>query len=124
MCYLTKVMDQHLPLQCAGSMQFILHYFLHLIFPGILAYAFFRNEWKNAYLIFLATMLVDLDHLLAVPIYDPCRCSIGFHPLHSYIACGIYALTLFWGRTRLAALGLLMHMATDGIDCYLSDLKC
>jgi hypothetical protein len=105
-------------------MQFILHYFLHMIFPGILSYAFFRNEWKKAYLIFLATMLVDLDHLLAVPIYDPCRCSIGFHPLHSYIACGMYILALFWRPTRLAALGLLMHMATDGVDCYLSNLKC
>ena len=32
----------------------------------------------------MATMLVDLDHLFADPIYDPDRCSIGFHPLHQY----------------------------------------
>lgn len=105
-------------------MQFLLHYFLHLVLPGIVAYIFFRAEWKKAYLVFLSTMLVDLDHLLAVPIYDPCRCSIGFHPLHSYIACGVYVSALFWRPTRLIALGLLMHMATDGIDCYLSDIKC
>ena len=37
-------------------------------------------------------MLVDLDHLLADPIYDPERCSIGFHPLHSIPAIVVYAL--------------------------------
>ena len=31
----------------------------------------------------LATWLVDLDHLLAEPVFDPERCSVGFHPLHS-----------------------------------------
>jgi hypothetical protein len=36
------------------------------------------------------TIIVDLDHLLADPIYDPNRCSIGFHPLHSYPAIVIY----------------------------------
>ena len=30
-----------------------------------------------------ATMLVDLDHLLATPLYNPDRCSLGFHPLHT-----------------------------------------
>ncbi len=38
----------------------------------------------------LATMLIDLDHLLADPVYDPARCSIGFHPLHSWWAAAIY----------------------------------
>ena len=39
-----------------------------------------RTEWKKAYIIMLLTMLVDLDHLLANPIFDPNRCSINFHP--------------------------------------------
>ena len=30
----------------------------------------------------MLTMMVDLDHLIADPIFDPQRC-IGFHPLHS-----------------------------------------
>jgi hypothetical protein len=55
------------------------HYFLHLIFPGIIAFVFYRKDWKKVYLILLATMLVDLDHLLADPIFDPNRGSIGFH---------------------------------------------
>lgn len=62
-------------------------------------------------------MLVDLDHLLATPIFNPCRCSIGFHPLHSYIAVGAYLLLLIPKKTRTIAIGLLLHMLTDGIDC-------
>ena len=105
-------------------MQQILHYFLHLILPLIIAYAFYRKKWKKVYLIFLATMLVDLDHLFANPIYEACRCSIGFHPLHSYVACGIYAVCLFFPKVRIIAIGLLMHMATDYIDCILSNIYC
>lgn len=105
-------------------MQFIIHYFLHLVFPGIVAYLGYRTSWPKVYFVFLATMLVDLDHLLAVPIYDPCRCSIGFHPLHTYWACIVYVALLFVPKLRIIAIGLLMHMATDGLDCYMSDLKC
>lgn len=65
----------------------------------------------------LATMLVDLDHLLADPIFLASRCSIGFHPLHSYLAIGTFiGLTLF-RKTRILAVGLLLHMVTDFIDC-------
>ena len=65
----------------------------------------------------LATMLVDLDHLLATPVFDPNRCSVGFHPLHSYFAIGIYFLLLLDKRARIIAVGLLFHMLTDVIDC-------
>ncbi len=105
-------------------MQQILHYFLHLIFPGFIAYVFYKSRWKGAYILMLATMLVDLDHLLATPVFDSCRCSIGFHPLHSYIAIIIYGLLLWPVKTRIIALGLLMHMATDWIDCLLSTESC
>ena len=84
----------------------------------------------------IATMLVDLDHLLADPIYDPNRCSIGFHPLHTAPAILIYilmfSLPLLAGRKNegsgfsssarilhLAGLGLLIHMALDWIDCLI-----
>lgn len=62
-------------------------------------------------------MLVDLDHLLADPIYDPDRCSIGFHPLHSYPAILIYVIMLFFPKTRIVGLGLVMHMILDYLDC-------
>lgn len=98
-------------------LQTIIHYTLHLLVPGLIAYVFFRKEWKKAWLIMLATMLVDLDHLLATPIFDPGRCSINFHPLHTYWAMVVYVVMLFFKKTRIIALGLLFHMLTDFIDC-------
>lgn len=97
----------------------VIHYFLHLIFPGILAYLFFRGRWLRVWAILLATMLVDADHLLASPIFDPNRCSVGFHPLHSLPFLAIYPLGLFLKPTRVIALGLCLHMLTDGLDCLL-----
>jgi hypothetical protein len=105
-------------------MQQIIHYFLHLVFPVFIAWYFYRDAWLRAYLILLATMVVDLDHLLATPVYDPCRCSIGFHPLHSPVAIIAYILLLFFPRLRIVGIGLLLHMATDGIDCLFSMQHC
>lgn len=94
-----------------------IHYFLHFVAPFFIALAFYRKNWRHAYLILLATMLVDADHLLADPIFDPNRKSIGYHPLHSYYAIAVYFLMLFWkGKVRLVAIGLLFHMLTDYQD--------
>ncbi len=62
-------------------------------------------------------MLVDLDHLLATPAYDPTRCSIGFHPLHGFIPTGFYGLLLLFKKTMLVGLGLMIHMLLDLSDC-------
>ncbi|QIG89877.1 hypothetical protein G6R40_09460 [Chryseobacterium sp. POL2] len=99
----------------------IIHYVLHFVFPVVLAWLFFRSEWKKAYFIMLLTMLVDVDHLFATPIFDPNRASIGFHFLHSYYAIGIYFLLLFFkGKLRIVSVGLLFHMLTDYIDMWLN----
>jgi len=98
-------------------LQTAVHYTLHLLVPGLIAFIFFRKEWKKAWLIMLATMLVDVDHLLATPLFDPTRCSINFHPLHTYWAMAVYVAMLFFRKTRIIALGLLFHMLTDFIDC-------
>ena len=98
-------------------LKFTIHYGLHFIFPALIAYIFFKDNWKKAYLIMLATMLVDLDHLFATPIFDANRCGIAFHPLHSYIAIFIYFTMAFYRKTRIIAVGLLLHMATDFQDC-------
>ncbi len=105
-------------------MQVIVHYSLHLIFPAIIAYGFFRKEWKRVYLIFLLTMIIDLDHLSATPIFDPTRCSIGFHPLHSFYAIIIYFILLFVPKLRILSIGLLFHIFTDTVDCIWSFTKC
>jgi Family of unknown function (DUF6122) len=95
----------------------LLHLGLHAAVPGGIALLFFRPNWKRAWLIMLSTMMVDLDHLLADPIYDPARCGIGFHPLHTYPAIAAYAVLLVPRVTRLMALGLVIHMALDALDC-------
>ena len=63
------------------------------------------------------TMVVDLDHLWADPVYDPNRCGIGFHPLHSYPAIGVYILMVLVPKLRIIAIGLLIHMGLDITDC-------
>jgi hypothetical protein len=67
--------------------------------------------------VFVLTNLVDLDHLLADPLFDPNRCSIATHPLHSGPALALWALLAAWPRTRLVGVGLWIHMLLDGIDC-------
>ncbi len=78
--------------------QTVIHYSLHFIAPALIAYLFFKDRWKKVWGIFILTMLVDLDHLLADPVFDPCRCSIGFHPLHSYVAIVVYAIAFVFSK--------------------------
>jgi len=79
----------------------------------------FNENWKKIYLVFIAAMLIDLDHLLASPIFDPNRCSINFHPLHSYLMIVIYCALFAIKKTRVIGLALLLHILADTIDCYL-----
>ncbi len=96
-----------------------IHYGLHLIIPLLIAFILFPKQWKKVYLIFLAAMVIDLDHLLAYPIFDPNRCSIGFHPFHSYFAIGGYIILLFIPKVRIVGLALLWHIITDQLDCWM-----
>ena len=99
------------------ALRLIVHYGLHFIFPALIAFIFFRKEWKKAWLIMILTMLIDLDHLFASPIIDPYRCSINFHILHTYYAMAVYAGMIFFKKTRIIGFGLLFHIATDFQDC-------
>lgn len=109
-------------------MQTLIHYSLHFLAPWLLALWIFGRErlWR-AYGIMLLTMLVDLDHLLATPIFDPERMSIGFHPLHSYPMIVLYLVMCalpyerwswpWWWRA--IGVGLSFHMFTDWQDYVL-----
>jgi Family of unknown function (DUF6122) len=101
------------------NFQTLVHYSFHFIVPGLLAWIFFNEQWGLAWMIMIGTIFVDLDHLLARPIFDPKRCSIGFHLLHSYLAIAVYALLLFVPNfyVQTIAVGLLFHMYTDWQDC-------
>lgn len=99
----------------------MLHIAMHFIIPAILVGLFFRNSWKLAYLIMVSTMLVDIDHLIANPIYAPNRCSINFHPLHKLWFIAVYILLCFFPKTKLVGFGLSIHMALDSIDCQMTN---
>ena len=102
--------------------QFFIHYSLHFVFPLLIAFVFFRKDWKKVYLIMLSTMIVDLDHLLANPIYQEDRCSINFHPLHTYYAIAVYIIMIFFRKPlNIIGIGLLLHMLTDFIDCLIQN---
>jgi len=91
----------------------------------VIALLFFRKEWKKVYVIFLLTMLVDLDHVFASPIFQANRCSIGFHPLHSVYAIAGYIILVFFRKPfNFLGIGLLLHMVTDLIDCLMMFNKC
>ncbi|UPL51326.1 DUF6122 family protein [Hymenobacter sublimis] len=106
------------------SAQTLVHYGLHFVFPLVLALVFFPLVWQTAYLVMLATMAIDLDRLLAKPIFDPLRCSVGYHPLHSFHIIPVYALLLLWPATQIVAVGLLFHMFTDTVDCLWNFSHC
>ena len=101
----------------AVTLASVVHLVLHAVVPGAVAWLFFRKQWRRAWLVMLATMLVDLDHLLADPVYDPNRCGIGFHPLHTAPAIAGYAVLSILRPTRVVGVGLLVHMALDLADC-------
>lgn len=100
----------------------IVHYGMHFVVPFLLAFIFFKKDkWLIAALIMVATIAIDLDHLLANPIFDPNRMSIGFHPLHSYYIIPIYVIMCFLPYQKLGlpwwlravGIGLTFHIITD-----------
>ena len=95
----------------------ILHLGLHIIVPGTMAKLLFPDRWKTAWMVMMSAMIIDLDHLLANPIYDPNRCGINFHPLHSLPAMTVYVLLAAIPKTRLVGFGLLIQIILDGLDC-------
>jgi len=100
-------------------LKFTIHYGLHFGLPLAIALIFYRKQWLKIYFIMLTAFVIDLDHLLANPIFDSNRCSINFHPLHSYYAIVVYFLLLLPKTTRVFAIGLLAHIASDSVDCLL-----
>ena len=95
----------------------VVHLGGHLLLPIGIAFSSYGSNWKSAAKVMIASNLVDVDHFLAEPIYNPDRCSIGTHPLHSLPAIGIYSAMTFNQRTKELGIGLLTHMAVDFVDC-------
>lgn len=96
-----------------------IHYGIHFILPLCIALLFFKKIGIKAYIIMILGLLIDFDHVLANPIFDPNRCSINFHPLHSFYAIIIYVILCFPKKTRLIGLGLIIHIIADYADCLM-----
>ncbi|RKS56108.1 hypothetical protein BC962_1087 [Gillisia mitskevichiae] len=108
-------------------MQSVVHYSLHFLAIGIIAYLYDKKNWNQNWLILALTMLVDIDHIFATPLFDPNRCGIGYHPLHSGIPIFIYFAGMFLIKNRVLKLifiGLFFHMITDFIDCLWMFSEC
>ena len=101
-----------------------LHYGGHWLAPFLIAWLIWRGDWKRAGAVMIAANLIDLDHLLADPIFDPQRCSIGFHLLHGWEAALASLLLLAVPRWWVRALGVgaLWHLAVDYGDCLMQGL--
>lgn len=102
----------------------IIHYSFHLLVPFVLGKLFWKENWWKAGIIMACTMAIDLDHLLANPIFDSDRCGIGFHPLHTLWAGLVYGglLAVPSWKVRAVGIGCLWHLCTDFIDCLLGGI--
>jgi hypothetical protein len=107
-----------------------IHILSNIVLVGLIY--LFDNEIKECakkdkksllylFLVIISTNLIDIDHLLAKPIYDPTRCSINFHPLHSWYTMPIWVMgTLFKNKyIRYFSLAVLLHLWLDWIQCLL-----
>ncbi|WP_246865779.1 DUF6122 family protein [Croceivirga thetidis] len=98
-------------------LRFVFHYGIHFLVPVLIGLVFFKENRIRIILILLAGIFIDIDHLLASPIFDSNRCSIGFHPLHSYLAIAGYFILFVVKKTRILGLALLIHILADFVDC-------
>ena len=103
------------------ALQALLHYGGHWLAPFAIGWLLWREYGWRAGLVIASANAIDLDHLLADPIFDPERCSIGFHLLHGWEAALAYLAMLLIPRwwVRAFALGALWHLAVDYGDCVM-----
>ncbi|QCW99608.1 hypothetical protein FGM00_05635 [Aggregatimonas sangjinii] len=101
----------------------LIHYGIHFIVPVLIGVLFFKQNRVKVILILWAGILIDIDHLWANPIFDSNRCSIDYHPLHSYWAIAVYLSLLSLRKTRVLGIALVLHIIADVTDCYLLFLQ-
>ena len=105
-------------------LQPFLHYGGHWLVPFLIARAIWPANRLRAGLVIASANFIDIDHLLADPIFDPNRCSIGFHLLHGWEAALGFAALLFVPRwwVRAFGIGALWHLAVDYGECLMQGL--
>lgn len=76
-------------------------------------------DWKNASILIISSNLIDIDHLFVTPIYEANRCSINFHPLHSWYIFPIYFIGLLIKKYSFFFIGIILHLTLDYFDCLI-----
>ncbi len=97
-------------------MRVILHIFLHFLTPFIVSVGVSRERWPVCFWPMAWTILIDLDHLFANPVFKANRCSIDFHVLHSWELVALSFFLIFFKKTRFIGAGLSIHYSLDAID--------
>ncbi|RKR07125.1 hypothetical protein CLV91_3110 [Maribacter vaceletii] len=103
--------------------RFVIHYGIHFLVPIIIGLLFYKKNKTFAIVVLLSGIVIDVDHLFATPLFDSMRCSINFHPLHTYWAITIYIVIFLYKKTRIFGLALLIHILADIADCYMITLN-
>ena len=80
----------------------------------LVTYAIFNSYPDEILYECLAVNLIDLDHLLADPVYDKTRNSFETHPLHEYWYIVLFLSTFF--LSEQGVLSLMIHYFMDYID--------
>lgn len=95
---------------------------VHVSFDLLLAYLLYKFglvEVQAADIVLiLSANLVDLDHLLARPIYHPRRNPFITHPLHKlwYLLLLFAVGLLFIRKAAFLGVGILSHLLLDFLD--------
>ena len=98
-------------------MNILIHILASILLVFVIHFFDRKTDIKRIFILVISSNLIDWDHLLANPIYDPNRCSINFHPLHSWYMFPIYFLGSLWKNYRYLFFGVILHLVLDGIDC-------
>jgi hypothetical protein len=92
--------------------------FLLFLFFYLLEKKYLKREVKVRIIflqIFLAN-LIDIDHLLSIPIYQAGRCSINNHLFHNWYFFPFYFLGLFT-KYKYFFSSLILHLTIDFLGC-------
>ena len=100
-------------------MNILIHIISGVILSFIINYFDKKRNFKEILILIISSNFIDLDHLLANPIYDQYRCSINFHPLHNLYMLPLYIIGIFWKKYSYFFIGIMLHLMLDWADCLI-----
>ncbi len=98
-------------------MNLLIHIISNLVLIAIISFFDKKTPFKKIFLLVILSNFIDLDHIVANPVYDPSRCSINFHPLHSWYLFPVYLVGIFLKKYKYLFYGIILHLILDKIDC-------